>query len=36
LRDYNSVAGGIRNSGSAGQFEIGALAAQKFRFKPWL
>jgi hypothetical protein len=29
LRDYNRVAGEIRNSGNAGQFEIGALAAQK-------
>jgi hypothetical protein len=34
LRDYNRVAGGIRNSGNAGQFEIGALAAQGFSVKP--
>jgi len=34
LRDDNRVAGGIRNSGDADQFEIGALAARKVRFKP--
>jgi hypothetical protein len=34
LRAYNRVAGGIRNSGNADQFEIGALAAQEFCFKP--
>jgi len=28
------IAGGIRNSGNAGQFEIGALAARKFRSNP--
>jgi len=30
LRDDNRVADGIRNSGDAGRFDIGALAAQKF------
>jgi hypothetical protein len=29
LRDDSRVAGGIRNSGNADQFEIGGLAAQK-------